>query len=417
MSKKIEDKPVQLNIDQLKKRLKHIIRNNRELQARGLNPLATAIEGESGFGKTSMTLQVAEEEGLDWFKLNLAQIEELGDLVGFPIRQFEMVREEGEDLHKTNHIKWVDEHATQGYVNQGYNFTGNNRTDYCPPFWISGKKKGGILILDDWTRADVRFIQAVMELIDRQTYISWKLPEDWHIILTSNPDNGEYNVNSIDKAQLTRFINFQLKFDMKIWAKWAEENKIDGRCINFMLRHPEILEGTGTKSEESRANVNARSVTNFFNSLYILKDFSTPESLEIIQDIGSGTVGGTLTNMFSTFIHNKLDKLISPDRMLDYSVKTETIVKEIQSNVTTGDEYQAAIGGILVTRLINYVTLNAKDASIVNKQLSKRLTDIVKAKVFSMDQTYLLVRQIYNSNPQVFSQILSDQALVDIVLK
>ena len=30
---------------------------------------------------------------LDFVKLNLAQIEELGDLVGFPVRQFQMYKE------------------------------------------------------------------------------------------------------------------------------------------------------------------------------------------------------------------------------------------------------------------------------------------------------------------------------------
>lgn len=40
-----------------------------------------------------------------------------------------------------------------------------------------------------------------MELVDRQTYISWSLPKDWHIMLTANPDNGDYMVNSIDTAQ------------------------------------------------------------------------------------------------------------------------------------------------------------------------------------------------------------------------
>ena len=85
---------------------------------------------------------------------------------------------------------------------------------YSPPEWISGKEDGGILLLDDWNRADIRFIQAVMELVDRQEYISWKLPKNWHIILTANPDNGDYLVSSIDNAQKTRFISTILQFDL-----------------------------------------------------------------------------------------------------------------------------------------------------------------------------------------------------------
>ena len=106
---------------------------------------------------------------------------------------------------------WVDELAVQEYLKQGYKMTGKNRMSYCAPEWIADKKKGGILLLDDWNRADMRFIQAVMELVDRQQYISWTLPEDWHIILTANPDNGDYMVNSVDAAQKTRYITANLK--------------------------------------------------------------------------------------------------------------------------------------------------------------------------------------------------------------
>jgi len=215
MAKKVESKKVNLNIDEMKKRLSHLIENNRYLQANKKIPLAAAIEGESGLGKTSMTLQLANELGLNHYKLNLSQIEEIGDLVGFPVRQFEVCK--GEEC------LYVDEPAVESFTQQGYTFTGKNRMGYCPPFWIAGREAGGILILDDWTRADTRFIQAVMELIDRQTYISWKLPKDWHIILTSNPDNGEYFVNATDSAQRTRFISFNLIFDKECWARWAEK--------------------------------------------------------------------------------------------------------------------------------------------------------------------------------------------------
>ena len=209
-------KQVSLNVKEVKSFLTHIIQNNRYLQENGKLPVAVEVVGDSGIGKTSTIVQLANELDLKFVKLNLAQIEELGDLVGFPIRQFEVCLPAGDCL-------WIDEHAVMEYTKQGYQFTGANRMSYCPPEWISNSASGGILLLDDWNRADIRFIQAVMELIDRQQYISWSLPKDWHIILTSNPDNGEYLVNSIDNAQKTRFISVDLKFDINCWSEWAED--------------------------------------------------------------------------------------------------------------------------------------------------------------------------------------------------
>ena len=210
---------VNLNIDECKDFVNHIIRNNRFLQEGGKNPVAVEIVGESGIGKTSAVIDLAKENKLNFVKLNLAQIEELGDLVGFPVRQFQMFKEKQinkkiDDLSYTAAQKaaasaqmgsitkkvgqWVDELAVEEYLRQGWKMTGKNRMSYCAPEWIADQKEGGILLLDDWNRADMRFIQAVMELVDRQQYISWVLPKDWHIILTSNPDNGDYMVNSID---------------------------------------------------------------------------------------------------------------------------------------------------------------------------------------------------------------------------
>ena len=222
---------VNLNIDELKGFINHIITNNRFLQEENKLPVAIEVVGESGIGKTSTVMEIAKENNLDCVKLNLAQIEELGDLVGFPVRQFQMYKEKKvpskkiDDLNYTAAQKaaasaqvatatitkkvgqWVDELAVEEYLKQGWKVTGKNRMSYCAPNWIADVKKGGMLILDDWNRADMRFVQAVMELVDRQTYISWSLPQDWHIVLTANPDNGDYMVNSIDSAQKTRFIS------------------------------------------------------------------------------------------------------------------------------------------------------------------------------------------------------------------
>ena len=84
---------VNLNIDEVKGFLTHIINNNRFLQSSGKPPVAVEIIGESGIGKTSSVLQLANETGMNVVKLNLAQIEELGDLVGFPIRQFQLCKD------------------------------------------------------------------------------------------------------------------------------------------------------------------------------------------------------------------------------------------------------------------------------------------------------------------------------------
>ena len=163
---------VNLNIDELKGFVNHIIKNNRFLQESGKNPVAVEVLGESGIGKTSTIIELAQENDLHFVKLNLSQIEELGDLVGFPTRQFQMFKEKkvtiphdnlsygsasaaAADVAKMKTITkkvgtWVNELAVQEYLKNGYQMTGKNRMSYCAPEWIADVKAGGILLLDDW---------------------------------------------------------------------------------------------------------------------------------------------------------------------------------------------------------------------------------------------------------------------------
>lgn len=46
-------------------------------------------------------------------------------------------------------------------------------------------------------------MQASMEIINTASYISWNLPKYTSIVLTSNPDDGQFSVTSLDNAQKT----------------------------------------------------------------------------------------------------------------------------------------------------------------------------------------------------------------------
>ena len=385
---------VSINPNELKDFLNHIINNNRHLQENGKGPVAVEVIGESGIGKTSSIVQLADELDLNFVKLNLAQIEEIGDLVGFPIRQFEVT--DGAT------VKYVDESALEDVRTEGYKTTGKNRMSYCPPEWIANKANGGILLLDDWNRADSRFIQAIMELIDRQQYISWTLPKDWHIILTANPDNGDYLVNSIDNAQKTRFISVNLKFDMECWGKWAENSDIDGRCINFMLMNPELI----------NKEVNSRSAVMFFNSISSIKSFE--DSLPLIQMIGEGSVGSEFSSMFTMFINNKLDKIISPQNIMDQDEKY--VLGTLKSIIGDDDKYRADIAATISTRLVNYLERYATDNK-VEKVTIERIKALVKSDIFTKDIMFNMVKGIYNANTKKYQMMLMDKELSQLILK
>jgi len=388
-------KTLEVTTKELKGLLKHVINNNKFLQEQGKTPLAICVEGEAGIGKTSSIEQLASELNMQFVKLNLAQIEEISDLIGFPIRQFQLCKEE--------ECLWIDEPAVQEFQHQGYKFTGNKRMAYCAPEWIAGKGENGILILDDFTRADQRFLQACMELIDRQSYISWKLPKGWTIILSTNPDDGNYQVTSMDDAQTTRFSTINLKFDIDCWAKYAEQAGVDGRCINFLLMTPELVKG----------KCNPRAITNFFGSISSLQNFE--KSLPIISMMGQGSVGPEFSSMFTTFINNKLDKIIGPHEVLT-NKSWDNVKSQLLDCIGKDNTYRADIASVLCTRLINYTVHYSKDNAI-DDNIIKRVTELGTSDIFAMDLKYMLVKGIYNGNKTKFSRLILNPEIIKITVK
>ena len=388
---------VQLNIDELKSFLGHMVKNNQHIQTKGKVPVAVNIEGEAGLGKTSSLMQLAKEMNMAVIKLNLSQIEELGDLVGFPFKEFEIENKDGAK-------KWIQETLLETYVKAGFRPTSQSRMSHASPEWIQGKGEGGFLILDDYTRADQRFMQATMELIDRQEYISWKLPKNWHIVLTTNPDNGDYNVTSLDIAQKTRFISVEVKFDEKVWAKWAEAADIDGRCINFLLMNPEVI----------TSNVNPRAITTFFNSISSIDKFE--DELPLIQMIGEGSVGSETSSLFTMFINNNLDKIISTEDMMT-NPNEAYVVGALNSSVNQGGGFRADISSVIATRMINYCLVHSETKPVSDQMINRVIKLTTGCDVFTDDLKYFIIKEIVNGNKTKWAKLMMNPAVVKMAVK
>ena len=389
-------KITQLNVDELKGFLKHMVDNNQYIQKEGKIPVAINIEGDAGLGKTSAIMQLGKEMQMDVVKINLSQIEELGDLVGFPVKEFKITNKEGKST-------WIMEAQIEAAMKKGYKVV-EKRMAHAAPEWIQGRTEGGFLVLDDYTRADHRFMQATMEILDRQEYISWSLPKNWHVILTTNPDNGEYQVTSLDDAQKTRFISTEVKFDAGVWARWAEKVNIDGRCINFLLMNPEIV----------TQKVNPRSITTFFNSISSIQKFE--DQLPLINMIGDGSIGEEPSALFAMFINNKLDKIISPEQILTND-DWNYVKGSLSGCIGKDDDFRADISSIISTRIINFASMTADKGSVPQKMIDRIISLVTDCDSFTDDLRYYMVKEILNGHKAKFSKLMLNQKVVKMTVK
>lgn len=389
---------ISLNAEELKTFLEYIHANNQLLISKKLACQTVNIEGAAGGGKTSSILEFANHMGLELVRRNLAEYEDVSDLVGYPCKMHKVIKGVVE--------KWVTESSIPQYIQSGYTPTEEMKMTHAAPEWIQGRTKPFLLLLDDYSRSSEKFMQATMTLIENQSYNNWKLPEGSLILLTSNPDNGVYSVTTFDNAQSTRMINVNYKFDIDVWARWAEKTGIDGRAINFLLLNPELI--------KEDTEVNARTVTMFFNSLMSIPDFMT--QLPLIQQLGEATTTPELTIMFTQFINNKLDKLIHPKKIL-FDDNEKQVMSELKACIGTGNNYRADIASILTTRVINTAMQFAEDNPIEQKTIDRLITLTTDPDTLTDDLKYVLIKKIVNGNKQKFQRLMVNSAVLKIAVK
>lgn len=395
----------EITLIEFKEVFSYLLDNNKQLEDKGLRPIAVGLEGEAGIGKTSLIEDIAKERGMTLCKVNLAQLEEIGDLVGFPIKEYEVAWIENNQVKQT---RWMPENQTKN-LDLRLKLTGKVRMSYAPPAWlpIEENPNGIILFLDDYTRANNMFMQASMEIINTASYISWKLPKYTSIVLSSNPDDGQFSVTSLDNAQKTRFINFNVKFHIEDWAKWAEEAYIDGRAINFELYYGNEI----FKKHNNIQTVNPRSYTTFCKAISGLKDWNNPETLALILQISKGCFlndnDNIIGNLFTSFIANKLDKLIQPKEMIE--LEWETLKPKMKDCVYDDGKFRPDIASILTIRFMNYVLhLFSIKGAVKENIVYDRILDIVNndEMLFSEDLIFHLVKNLITKYPGRTNKLL-----------
>jgi MoxR-like ATPase len=388
--------------------LKDLINANDKIMETGGVPISLSLVGTPGLGKTTICRELAKELNRDFYKLNLAQLTEPSELIGYYSKEYEVV--------KGTQVRWVTENLLPKATDAGFQYTNKTRTIPCPPDWIVNLKDNGILLLDDYSRSNTLFSQAVMELINEQTMVGWDLkPKKIQIILTENPDDGEYNVASMDKAQQDRMMRINMVWDAKDWAERAEKINLDERLINFVLWAPELLEQKKDQGISASGNVTPRMMDKFFSLVSTIDDFEN--NLDKIALFGDISVGKHITSQLINFINKKLDKLPSVHKLLkEYDLQTA----KTQLTMACGDSendsenWRAATAAILTTRLFNYVRHHSKELS---KDNIKQYLELVLHPSFSVDQKFLMVKQTISCGNQFASILAGDPRFLKYMMQ
>lgn len=339
-----------------------------QLQQSDKIPTPICIWGEHGIGKTQLVQELAEQMGCQFLYIAPAQFEEMGDLVGMP----RIVKnKEGTDI-----------------------------SEFAPPEWVPTQDGPGILLIDDVNRADDRILRGIMQLLQNYELVSWKLPKDWIILLTANPDGGDYSVTSLDDAMITRMMHVTMEFNLKNWAAWAEQNQIDTRGIEFVLAYPEVMEGTRTTP---------RTLVQFFD---LFKNISALEdNLPLIKLLGDGCVDMETTLSFINFVKMDLNKIIKPEEILNAG-KFNLIKGKIDKIINTKTK-RLDVLSVMMTRLTNYL-LYTKE-SLTDKEF-ENLTNFILLDLIPNDLRLFMAQELVASDKTQLKKLYAVPEIGKLIL-
>lgn len=344
--------------------LERAMATNVELQERGEDPVALCIWGTHGIGKTALVQEIAERNGWHFAYAAPAQFEEMGDLHGLPV---------------------VDGVTTR----------------FAPPDWAPTAEGPGILLLDDFNRADDRILRGLMQLLQRSELVSWSLPPKWQIVTTANPEGGDYSVTPMDDAMLTRLLHVTLIFDARVWARWATDAGVDPRGISFVLTYPEIV---------NDARTTPRSLTQFFQHIKPIEDLVA--EADLVQALAMSTLDPESAVAFQAFVNDGLDSLVEPEDILNAEDFTEI---ETAIERAGADEHGVRLDRLntISTRL--YLMLTAAGYEPAERH-GPNLIRFMTLETLPNDLRVMLHRDLVTEAGPAVVEMLRDPKLADLAL-
>jgi len=376
---------------------------------------STVIWGRAGIGKTSLVRSLQNREvsyrgntyqGYKIVFVPLADIEEVGDIIGMPERHVCVSNGQKE--------KWVPESCIGIYTEKfGYSLLPDKgvKQFVAPPEWVpvpdsEGYAEPTVILVDDFNRANLRVLKACMPLFQTYATIGWKLPKGCHIVLTGNPSQQDYQVTDIDPAILTRMRHITSVFDIKEWINWADTAGLDKNLLGFCAYYPEMMFG--------KLLTNPRTISEAFRLLKtngLSTECVDERKLKNLKDSLLMLVDEDFVNAFVSYVVSGDNIFLSPEDILSDSVSTK---KKI-SKLLTGSVKRLDIISIFSSRLVRNIcseTIEFTEEKAVNFHSflfeSGLPQDIVMSALLEMNSPQNLLPCLPWMNNPSFSFLMSE---------
>jgi len=294
------------------------------------------IVGESGIGKTALAKTLAKQRKWSLVVIDGNLLKE-GEIGGLPTVEEYTIKDE--------HGRVVSKKATIYAIHTKLREIDN--------LILEGKDV--LLFIDEINRCEHSVQQELMNLILNREINGYKLHDKVKILAAMNPSSKysadfDYQVVDMDAAQENRFVWLNMESDAKGWIKWASENKIDRKVIEFISTFPEHLHSIN--EEDIRAT--PRSFERVSKSYKLYKENKDSIPRRVFLNVLRGNLGRIIAEQLMDFIESDNTALISPEEVFEEEVLSE----QVKIRISNESHTRLYLTG---SNIINYISRKVEE--------------------------------------------------------
>lgn len=345
------------------------------------------IVGESGIGKTALAKTLAKQREWSLVVIDGNLLKE-GEIGGLPtVEEYTIKDEHGRVVSKKTTIYAI-----------------HTKLREIDNLILEGKDV--LLFIDEINRCEHSVQQELMNLILNREINGYKLHYKVKILAAMNPSSKygsdfDYQVVDMDAAQENRFVWLNMESDAKGWIKWASENKVDRKVIEFISTFPEHLHSIN----EDDIRATPRSFERVSKSYKLYKENKDSIPRRVFLNVLRGNLGRIIAEQLMDFIESDNTALISPEEVFEEEVLSE----QVKIRISNESHTRLYLTG---SNIINYISSKVEELEgAAIKKVIDRFVEFLS--FYPVDLMIGIMQDMRESQKKIYNFILENEDFVE----
>jgi hypothetical protein len=206
----------------------------------------------------------------------------------------------------------------------------------------------GLFVIDEFSRGDHTLQQLMWQVQNECALHRYKFPKGWFIISIDNPDDAEYQMDTMeDAAGLRRQLHVYTEVNVLDFLDYAVKNKLHPFVVEYIQTHPERIYDFGAQ-KKGMVYTNPASLEKLSDHLWKMED-SGGVNFRMIENIAGGLLNVNGAQMFVEFARDKKD--INPKDIFNKydKIKSQVMVFVKEENNSKLSELMTGFFAYLAT--------------------------------------------------------------------